>query len=499
MTVGGLVTDAGVAALRDYPALSSAAGADTLLSLSSARTLTDAALAAVGTLQGLAALDVHKSAFGSPHYTARGVSHLSRLQALEWLNFNGGLAGDEALHEIAAIPRLRWLHCQDIVSGTEGFLALGACRTLEWFAARVCPRLTDRGFAAVARLPQLKSLDLGGPRVSDAALAHLEGATALTALTPIGFGDAAFEHIARIPNLTHLTNMYNRSSGDGATRHLEGHRTLVDYSAFGTQITDDSLRALAGIPTIERVGLENCWWVTDAGLRALAALPRLRAVSAWSCTSVRGDWTAAMPPGVEARSEAGPSGHALAYRAETLLDHPELAADDGLLQPTVVPGTDVPLVYAGGTPEVVGNVLHFAVASGSREAGLVTRDAYRLPARLEIEVRPMTALRLFFLRHNRMLALDELGFPVDLAPWFLRTSAEAGVSHRTGAERQVGPGEWARITLDIGRETRELRVNGELRHSWTDDMAGLRSRFGIAVRGTEMFIRSLRIIETGGV
>lgn len=470
-----------------------------MLSLSSARTLTDAALAVVGDLEGLAALDVHKSAFGSPHYTARGVRHLSRLPALEWLNFHGGLASDETLHEIAAIPRLRWLHCQDIVSGTEGFLALGACRTLEWFAARVCPRLTDRGFAAIARLPHLQSLDLGGPRVTDQAVASLEGATALTAFTPIGFGDAAFAHIARIPNLTRLTNMYNRSSGDEATRHLAGHRTLVDYAAFGTQITDDSLRILAGIPTLERIGLENCWWISDDGLRALASLPRLRAVSAWSCSHVRGDWTRTMPPGVEARSEAGPPGHALAYRVETLMDHPELPADDGVMESTVAPVSGLPLVYAGGTPELVGDVLHFSVAGGAREAGLVTREAYRLPARLEIEVRPITALRLYFIRHSRLLALDELGFPVDLTPWFLRTPAQAGQSHRTGGERQLGQNDWARITLDVGLETRELSVNGALRHSWTGDAADWRSRFGIALRGTEIFIRSLHVIETGGV
>jgi hypothetical protein len=32
-------------------------------------------------------------------------------------------ATDEVLQEIAAIPRLRSLHCQDIVSGDEGFMS----------------------------------------------------------------------------------------------------------------------------------------------------------------------------------------------------------------------------------------------------------------------------------------------------------------------------------------------------------------------------------------
>jgi hypothetical protein len=35
--------------------------------------------------------------------------------------------------------------------------------------------------------------------------------------------------------------MYNRSTTDAATGHLKGHPRLAQYSAFGTQITDESL------------------------------------------------------------------------------------------------------------------------------------------------------------------------------------------------------------------------------------------------------------------
>ena len=215
--------------------------------------------------KGVVALDLHMSAFGSPHYTARGVEHLRRMASLEELNFHGALATDDVLVEIAAIPRLRWLHCQDPVSGDEGFIALGACTTpREHCVARVPPddrpRLCrDRAAAAPA------SLGLGGPRISDAAMAHLADAPALVDLGPIMFGDAAFEHIAKIPRLERLTNMYNRSTGDGATRYLRAHPTLVHYGAFGTQITDESLRILAGLPRLETGAFTNCDFITDDG------------------------------------------------------------------------------------------------------------------------------------------------------------------------------------------------------------------------------------------
>jgi hypothetical protein len=129
------------------------------------------------------------SVFGSPHDTARGVAHLRGMTRLQELNFHGRLATDAVLREIAGIPGLRHLHCQDIASGDEGFIALGA------------------------------------------------------------------------------------------------------YAAFGTQITDESLGLLAGMPQLERVELENCAGITDEGLRVLAAAPRLRKLSAWSCMRVTGAWT----------------------------------------------------------------------------------------------------------------------------------------------------------------------------------------------------------------
>ena len=72
-------------------------------------------------------------------------------------------------------------------------------------------------------------------------------APALVELTPNLFGDEAFRFIGRMPRLERLTNMYNRATTDAATRHLRNHPRLVHYSAFGTQITDESLRVLAEV------------------------------------------------------------------------------------------------------------------------------------------------------------------------------------------------------------------------------------------------------------
>jgi hypothetical protein len=495
--VGARLTDAGAARLRDFPALAGPGARDAFLAVSSARALTDEALAAIGSLNGVVALDLHMSAFGSPHYTAAGVAHLQRMTSLQELNFHGALATDDVLAAIASIPRLRWLHCQDPVSGDDGFIALGQCTTLENVASRVCHRMTDRGFAAIARLPRLQSLGLGGPRISDAAMAHLADAPALVDLGPIMFGDAAFEHIAKIPRLERLTNMYNRSTGDAATRHLRAHPTLVHYGGFGTQITDDSLRLLAGLPRLETVGFTNCDFITDDGMRELARLPRLRSVSVGSCVRVTGAWLTSMPAGVEARHDGSSANYVEGYRAETLIDYPDLPIPPDVATPIGTPpdhsGVLSRMLCFGARAAFVDEGLRLTVPPGDdpRWVGLMTREAFAVPLRIELVVTPVSELRLAFAAHNRFIALDDHGRIIDRTPWFMKSAAQRGEA--IGGDGALIGADWARVTLECRNEERRLHVNGELRHVWREDYAGVRSRIGIGVQRSEITIREFGV------
>jgi hypothetical protein len=495
--VGPKLTDAGAARLRDLPALAMPGARDAFLAVSAARTLTDDSLAAIGDLAGVIALDLHMSAFGSSRYTAGGVAHLRRMTSLEELNFHGALATDDVLAGIAAIPRLRWLHCQDPVSGDDGFVALGQCTTLEHVASRVCRGMTDRGFAALARLPRLRSLGLGGPRISDDAMSHLADAPLLADLGPIMFGDAAFVHIARIPRLERLTNMYNRSTGDRATAYLREHPTLVHYGAFGTQITDESLRVLATIPQLETAAFTNCDFITDDGLRALAGLPRLREVSAGSCPRVTGTWREAMPARVAATHDGSNANYIEGYRAETLIDYPDLPVPPDVKAPLGTPpdhaGVLARMLSFGVQAAYVDEGLRLTVPPGQdpRWVGLMTRDAFAVPLRLELVVKPVSELRLAFAAHNRFIALDDRGRIIDRTPWFLKSAAQRGEA--VDANGPVLDGDWARVTLDFGDDERRLSVNGELRHIWREDYAGVRSRIGIGVQRSTITIRELTI------
>lgn len=497
VVLGTALTDAGVARLRDFPALAIASGADSFLAVSMARTLTDQALIDIGALKGVAALDLHMSAFGSPHYTARGVAHLGAMTSLEALNFHGQLATDSVLREIAGIPKLRWLHCQDIVSGDDGFIALGACTTLEKLAARFCAHVTDRGFAAIARLARLASLNLGGPKLTDAAMAHLADAPRLKELGPILFGDDAFAHIARIPRLEKLTNMYNRSTTDAATRHLRNHSRLVYYSAFGTQITDESLRILAGLPRLETLEFENCAGISDDGVRELTRLPRLRRLTVWSCVNVEGKWTDSVPPGVDAKSDLGPPGQAEGYRAETLMDYPDLPVGEARGPRGDAPSSGLlsRLVDFGVRSRYVEDGVQISVEPGmdTRWIGLITRDGFAAPVRIELVVRPLTELRLRFGRHNQYFSFDERGNFKDAAPWFMRTDAQKGRAHHSEEATPIPQDAWTRVTLEVDERERRLLVNGQLRHSWQGDFGGTRSRVGIGLLQSSLTVRDLNV------
>jgi hypothetical protein len=496
VSLGPGVTDAGIEKLREFPALVEPGAPDSLLSIGSVRTLTDRALAAIGALQGLAALDVHTSVFGSPFYTAAGVAHLKKMGTLEALNFHGQLVTDAVLREIAAIPQLRWLHAQDVASGDDGFMALGHCETLETAVLRFCHAMTDRGMAALSMLPRLQSLNVGGRRLTDDAFAPFVGAHSLREVSPPLSRDAAFIHIARIPKLERLTNMYNRATTDVATQHLGGHPTLTRYSAFGTQITDVSLEVLAALPSLEFAELDNLFGITDAGLGVLARARKLRRLSVDTCSRVTGEWLKFTPAALEAAFNRGDRQYAEFYRAETMMDHPELAMPDEVPPPTGSASPDfVPLGCIIEGPSFQPAGLQLVVGEGvnnSRRAGVITREAFTAPMRIDLVVRPLNELRMVFGRHNQTLAFNERGEVFDIAPWFLRLDAEIGTAHGD-VMTPISDGQWVRVTIEVDDRERRVFVDGTLRHTWQGDFAGMRSRLAIGPRKSAVTVKSLRI------
>jgi hypothetical protein len=114
---------------------------------------------------------------------------------------------------------------------------------------------------------------------------------------------------------------------------------------------------------------------------------------------------------------------------------------------------------------------------------------------IDLVVRPLTQLRLVFGRHNQYLTFNEQAEFVDVAPWFLKLDPEKGTP-QGGAAQSIGDDEWARVTIEVDERVRRVLINGRLRHTWTGDFSGLRSRLAIGPRTSSVTIRALTITCT---
>ena len=302
---GELVTDAGLPVLRRFPVYQTWLGGEVSLallspdaepnSLSLRGRFTDRGLASLAGLDGLFALNL---ADGRLAITAAGLAHLVTLPNLGLLAFD---ATDEAMPAIASMPRLRFLMCQDTVTGDDGFVALSRSRSIEYIWGRRCYNLRSRGFRALAEMPALRGLSVSCKNVNDAGLSALPRFPALRELMPMDVPDDGYRHIGRCDNLERLILMYCRDTTDAATEHIVGLRQLRKYFASYTRITDRTPELLSGMDSLELVEFSGCGGLSNTGIGALSRLPHLREVGLDGMRNVTPEIVGAFPTQVRVR------------------------------------------------------------------------------------------------------------------------------------------------------------------------------------------------------
>jgi hypothetical protein len=311
LKTGRQVTDAGLPLLREFPSFKTWQGIEARFGLMSFEAepihllidgpFTNAGLASLNGLEGLLGLSFF---WHTPALTSDALGALAGLPNLAFLGCQGKLCDDTAMRHIAALPGLRMLMGQGAVAGDDGWAALGRSRTIEFIWGRECPNLTGRGFAALSAMPALRGLAVSCKRVDDAALSALPAFPALRALMPMDVPDDGFRHVGRCERLEDLWCMYCRDTGDVATGHLGRLPSLKSYYAGLSQITDESLKILGRMESLERIEFHRCALITDAGLPFLAGLPRLRELVLGGLPGVTRDGVAAIPTRVRVRFEA---------------------------------------------------------------------------------------------------------------------------------------------------------------------------------------------------
>jgi hypothetical protein len=302
---GDGVTDAGLALLHGLPVFKTWRDGDARMALLGfdagpnflmlRGTFSDAGFAQLAGLDGLFALSVDSDRLA---ITGKALAPLVDLPHLEWLAF---AAKDDSMPYIAALPRLRFLMCQDTTAGDEGFVALSRSRTIEHIWGRRCYNLQRRGFTALADMPALAHLSVSCKNVDDTGLSALPRFPALRELMPMDVPDDGYRHVGQCHGLTSLVLMYCRDTGDVATSHITGLPNLAKYFASYNRITDRTPELLAGMTPLEEITFDSCAALTNAGIAALARLPRLRQLTVSGMPHVTADVVTAFGPGVNVR------------------------------------------------------------------------------------------------------------------------------------------------------------------------------------------------------
>ena len=308
LKTGRCVSDAGIKLLHQIPVFKTWMGGEIQYGLMSAEAqpnhllidgpFTDSGLADLVGLNGLFGLSLF---WHSPMFTAAGLAHLRRLPSLGLLGCEGAHCDDEAMRQIAAIPKLRMLMGQGAVATDDGWEALASSRSIEYIWGRECPNLTGRGFAKLAAMPALRGLGVSCKNVNDDSLALLPTFPMLREIMPMDVSDAGFRHVGRCDRLERLWCMYCRDTGDAATEQIGKLPRLKTYYAGMTQITDASLAILGRMRSLEEVELRACRRITEAGVAQLATLPELRQVTIGGSPNVSANVTALFGANVQVK------------------------------------------------------------------------------------------------------------------------------------------------------------------------------------------------------
>lgn len=181
-------------------------------------------------------------AFGCKKLSGVGLSGLVNCKGLTSLNFTNSAINNNGLADIAKLVALKNLDLPEFLNGADyEVLPIPA------------EQINEAGLKHLGTMQGLESLSVFGLGVTDAALAHLQTIQNLTSLK-IGGPNVKGSCLERLKNLPKLTKL-----------------DLKD-----TQITDDSLKSLAGFKSLENISFPR--GTTDAAVPHIKQLPHIKTI-----------------------------------------------------------------------------------------------------------------------------------------------------------------------------------------------------------------------------
>lgn len=229
--------------------------------------------------------------------TTVGLRELKACETLEELALAGaGKLTRESLRELKDFKKLRTLYLSTNAFTDEWTAELVACGSLTSVYIRDA-QLTDGGAAHLAKMQNLRRLDVWRSKITDEGLKELAKIPTLESLS-VGdsVGPAGFKHLKGCRALRELSGFGLTAEALAALREagqlhclrpfwqkpFEGPATDADvkYLLSGNEIraTDEVMKELGRIPTLEVVRLGFDKSLTDKGLLELAGCKSLKLV-----------------------------------------------------------------------------------------------------------------------------------------------------------------------------------------------------------------------------
>jgi hypothetical protein len=202
------------------------------------------------------------------------LERLSRIAHVEELDLSGSRGiTDEGLRNLARLPRLRTLQLGGAPIGDRALETLGRVGSLETLGL-AWTRITDAGVAHLAGCDRLRVVDLTGTATGDGAIRALRGKPALRHFrSGEQVTDAGLAEFRAYP-------AFRTWEGEEPPLHLFSYDDHPTHLLLRGSFTDAGLARLAACEGLYALNLDSSRLaVTGAGLAPLAELPHFSALS----------------------------------------------------------------------------------------------------------------------------------------------------------------------------------------------------------------------------
>lgn len=187
--------------------------------------------------------------------TDAGMFYVGKLVQLKSLLLGGTVISDEGLEQLQKLTNLKSLNLIRTGATDDGLRYFSEATSLEalWLE---CTDITDRGLEVLSCFPKLALLDVGNTAVTDeglAAVSRLQDLEEISVAACEGVQGPGLRHLSGLSRLTHLF-ADNCSVGDEVLPYIR-HLPLQVLSLNWTEVTDDGLPFIAGIPSLQELHL----------------------------------------------------------------------------------------------------------------------------------------------------------------------------------------------------------------------------------------------------